>query len=486
MKTTISKLIAVALCLTTLGASAQQVRSTYFLERTPFRYTMNPALMPDYGFLALPGLGGINFSTQSNFGIKDFLYPSTINSNELVTFMSPQVDTKKFLRGLNNKSRIGAKADVNILSFGFFGKKGSFNALDIGLKVPQAGAYIPRDLFAFAKDLGNPSQTKPYDISNMRVRASAYLDLGLTHSRRINDRLTVGAKLKFLLGVADIDANIDNMQVRIGGDRIYAKASGKANLSVPKWINFQKDKDGNLALGDFEMDFDKILSSPLGGFGAGVDLGATYQLLDKLTLSAAIVDLGFICWNNNTVCQTPVAEYEFTGFEDLTADDVFSDEMDRLESIFEKVTEFAPTSEGQKRTTMLNATMNLGAEYKLFKELSFGLLNSTHFDRDWVWNELMLAINVRPVKWINLSFTGSVSDYGMSWGGALAISPGGVTLYLATDYMIGKVSKPYPISDGFNMPLPISHVNLNVNFGLVFPLGKNPALKNPVPQMALN
>lgn len=483
MKTTISKLFAVALCLMTLGASAQQVRSTYFLERTPFRYTMNPALMPDYGFLALPGLGGVNFSTQSNFGMKDFLYPSKTNSNELVTFMSPQVDAKKFLRGLNKQNRIGAKVDVNILSFGFFGKKGSFNAVEIGLKVPQAGAYIPRDLFAFAKDLGNPSQTEPYDISNMRVRASAYLDLGYTHSRRINDRLTVGAKLKFLLGVADIDANINNMQVRIGDDRIYAKASGKANFSIPKWIKFGKDKDGNISISDFDIDSDKILSSPLGGFGAGIDLGATYRLLDKLTLSAAIIDLGFISWNNNTVCQTPIAEYEFKGFEDLTADNAFSDEMDRLESIFEKVTEFIPTAEAQTRTTMLNATLNFGAEYKLFKQLSFGLLNSTHFDRDLVWNELMLAINVRPVKWINLSFTGSVSDYGTSWGGALAISPGGCTLYIATDYMIGRVSKPYPISSGFNLPLPLNHMNLNCNFGLVFPLGKNPALKKPVSRM---
>ena len=32
----------------------------------------------------------------------------------------------------------------------------------------------------------------------------------------------------------------------------------------------------------------------------GVDLGATYQLLDNLTVSASLIDLGFISWSKSS------------------------------------------------------------------------------------------------------------------------------------------------------------------------------------------
>ena len=35
------------------------------------------------------------------------------------------------------------------------------------------------------------------------------------------------------------------------------------------------------------------------GYGGAIDLGVSYKLLDKLTLSASVLDLGFIKWSKS-------------------------------------------------------------------------------------------------------------------------------------------------------------------------------------------
>ena len=46
-----------------------------------------------------------------------------------------------------------------------------------------------------------------------------------------------------------------------------------------------------------DVDFDDNNIGPT-GFGMAFDFGATYRLNDEWTFSAALLDLGFICWKN--------------------------------------------------------------------------------------------------------------------------------------------------------------------------------------------
>ena len=50
-----------------------------------------------------------------------------------------------------------------------------------------------------------------------------------------------------------------------------------------------------------DLDYDKF---GMNGFGLAVDLGAEYKLDDDWRFSAALLDLGFIKWNNNMVAST--------------------------------------------------------------------------------------------------------------------------------------------------------------------------------------
>ena len=52
----------------------------------------------------------------------------------------------------------------------------------------------------------------------------------------------------------------------------------------------------------------------LSGFGMAFDLGATYQVMPDLMVSAAITDLGFISWSN-TYMASSAGNWTFDGFK---------------------------------------------------------------------------------------------------------------------------------------------------------------------------
>ena len=52
-------------------------------------------------------------------------------------------------------------------------------------------------------------------------------------------------------------------------------------------------EDGQDYISDFDFDSGKL---GIAGYGFGIDLGASYKIMDNLTVSASVLDLGFISW----------------------------------------------------------------------------------------------------------------------------------------------------------------------------------------------
>ena len=77
-----------ALCLlTTVGmsVSAQQIRTSYFMQSSTARTTMNPAYRPERGYVSIPVLGAVGASYGTNgIAVDNFIYPK---NGETVTFM---------------------------------------------------------------------------------------------------------------------------------------------------------------------------------------------------------------------------------------------------------------------------------------------------------------------------------------------------------------------------------------------------------------
>lgn len=459
MKSIFTKIVILFVCLSAGGATAQTLRSSYFLERMPFRHQLNPALMGDYGYVSIPILGNLGIHTQSNYSLSDLIY--TGPNNNLTTFMDPSVSASSFLDNIHEKNEIGFDMSLPIASFGFF-KWGGYNTFDLGVK-SYAALTAPYDLFAFLKKGAADVNGSSYHIRDLRLQSSNYAEWALGHARPINEKLTLGAKVKFLFGLGDVRANIDRMDITMSEDRWEIVSRGQLDASAAG-LSLEVDENGEID--DFDYD-----TPGLAGFGMGLDLGGTYQLLDNLMLSASLTDVGFIRWNKNLRGSTHADPFVFDGFDNINVDDSDSDhsfenQLDDLEDDLKGLVKFYEDKKPSGRTTALRATLNVAGEYSILnRKISFGLLSTTRFGSPKVWTNLMASANFRPSKWFNAALTGSVSNFGCGWGWVLNLCPRGFNFFVGTDFMIGRVTPQF---------VPVNNANLSFNMGMNIPLGSNP------------
>lgn len=464
MKQFVKYTAALLLAATATAAAAQDLRSSYFMQTSVNRHQMNPALL-DEPYVGVPFLNNINIGTTGNIGLADFIYKSNKPGYDLTTFMSPEVSASEFLGGLHGKNRLDVYLNYNIFGFAFRGFGGT-NVVELNLK-SNTNASLPYELFEFAKTAG---AREHYSIDNLGVRSQNYVELALGHSRRIDDRLKVGAKLKFLIGAAYADFRVDHMDLTLNENEW--NISGDARLSAALGdTKFSYDDGSDPATVDPErgpkVDGLDDYNFALPGFGMAVDLGATYRLTDDLTLSAAVTDLGFISWRNVNKASSR-GEYTFSGFSDIWVSgenegnkigDQFEDLGDDLNRVF------SVYDDGQgKRTQALAATINLGAEYvvPVYDKLRVGFLYTSRIHGLYSFHQGMLAAAVRPVKCFEASLNTSVSSTGWQLGGMLSFYKRGFNFYVASDRMIvGGVGKQY---------IPLHRSNVNVSLGMNIPL----------------
>lgn len=450
-------IIIFILCLGTLSVAAQQtLHSSYFLKRMPMRHKLNPALINDYGYFSIPMLGNVNIGVQSNLSLKNFIYPT--NDGNLMTFMHQDVSADDFLDKIKNYNSVEMNVDLSVLSFGFFGFKG-YNTFDISLR-SHTGMYVPEDLFRFMKLGMDDENGSSYHLRNFTMKTDNYVELALGHAHQINDKLTIGAKLKFLAGIANAQAKINRMDITLSEDKWEIMANGQMDASV---LGASLKTKANGEIDDFDFDIDK---PALSGWGLGTDLGATYKLMDNLTLSAAVVDLGFIRWTKNLRGATRNDEsFLFDGFDeiDINDDSSIDDQWDDIADQLEDMVRFYETDAPSARSTSLRTTLNIGAEYSILNDkISFGLLSSTRFSKPKTWTEIVGSANFRPASWFNVAFTGTLSNYGPNWGWVLNLCPRGFNFFIGTDHMVTRVTPQY---------IPTKNATVNLNFGLNIPMG---------------
>lgn len=457
----------------TAAASAQEaMNSAYFLDGYAYRHDYNPAFVAARSYFSLPVVGSINVSVNSNMGVNTFLYPY---GDKLATFMHPSVGTDTFMKNISRNNNLGVGVSSKLLSIGVWGNKGGFTTFGIDLKA-NAALNIPGELFRFLKE---PGKAQSYDISNLGLRGRGHLEFSLGHSRKVGERLNVGAKVKFLVGLLSADVNIDKMNVVMNSDKWSVTAQGSASLSAGKGlIDIQNNEEGQLDYNTFRFDADGAfrkngVNGFIGGYGASVDLGATYEILDGLTVSAAVLDLGFMSWSDSMHAMTDDSSWSFEGFEDVNMDTDFAEQWSQLGEGFEKMIVLRKTGD-QGHTEALAARVNLGLEYKMpfWKGMSVGALYSGKYQGAYTFNEGRVALNFSFGNVFSLSGSYAISNFGQSFGAALNLHSRAVSFYLATDALFWDVTAPIVQFGNFGIGVPYKAANLSLNLGLVFNVSK--------------
>lgn len=445
------------------AAQAQYLRSSYFMEGTSARLQLNPGLQPTKGYFNMPIIGSFNMSASSNvLGTSDII--------DLMDSGSDLYSNDKLFDRLKADNRLNVNLNTDILSFGWYRGKG-FWSVNVGLRA-DFGAELAKDMFSMMRTMNGfaledvAGTNQSYSLSNQTLNMKAYAEIGLGYSRRITEKLTVGGRVKVLLGLARAEMNINqfdlNLDVPNPQYANYADYESRGELSPSDWYGSHYDYSANgnvittLKGGGMTFDNDGMIDNfdldagdlGIAGSGFGIDLGASYKVWDNLTVSASILDLGFLKWKES---ETTVATVSGEAHEMIDASN-----YDRYIGgdflSFERFDFEEGSPEKVKTKTRLYSTLLLAGEYGLLNnKLSVGAMYTARFAEPKTLNELTFLATFRPKNWLNAAISYSpIQASGKSIGLAVKLGP----LFVGTDYMFfGGNSKSVNGFLGISFPL---------------------------------
>lgn len=442
---------------------AQTALSSYFMDGMLYNSKLNPAMKAERGYLSLL-LGNTSLGTKGNVGISNFLYPR--GENELATFMSGSVGTDEFLGGMPDYTRLGFKLDETLMAAGFRLFGGYFS---LGLSLhSSATVSLPKGFFEFAK---KGFQENSYSFSGLNVNTMNYAAATVGYSHNLFQGFRFGVNAKYLVGIGHADLFVDKLNVEMNEQHWMIESHARMQAALFCETEVMVDENGVVNGADLALELDDLMNIRTSN-GFAVDLGFVYDMdefVPGLTLSASVIDLGYINWKYMMTGQSTDAKVEFDGFGEVDYNDVENVVTAEMEQLIDDASKMVEFNYGgiKEMKTALNATMYLGAEYNMpfYRPLSVGVLYGqcfSPFDCS-KWYEARGYVNLSPVKWFELSVNYGYGTYGTTLGWVLNFHPAGINLFVGSDYMITRVTPQY---------IPIDNMNAHVTLGLNLALGK--------------
>ena len=434
--------------LFTANYSLGQNFTLYNMNVVPQRTYSNPALIPKGNKISI-GLPLLS-SEQLNIRNSGFKYKDVIRHGD---DDSLHLDIDNLLGKLSVNNYLSINYNPDILSVGFLTGKNYFSLnvtekVDIRFRYPKAfmeflwkgnGAYLDKEMtFNFGLDF------------------SHYREYALGYAREINDKLSVGAKVKYLYGM-------ENFNIKRSDISIYTSAedyaiTAKANLEINSCGIVSDSAASGFSASKYA--FSRKNS------GMGIDLGASYKATEKITVSASVIDLGFIKWKDNPtnyISHDQNAKFTYNGFElnqlingdSSSTKDIGKTLGDSLSKIFKIDTLH------KSYKTNLSSQIYLGANYSLTEKSTAGvIIYGQVFDKTF-HPGLALSYNHQLANWVNVSATYSM--YNKSYtnlGLGVALRGGPVQFYLVTDNLLGMI-------------FPQNTKSVQLHFGINILLGKS-------------
>ena len=465
------------ICNASLFLTAQQVNTLYFMENVPVRHFLNPSFQPvtEY-YVSLPVIGFTQMSVGNNsLAMKDILY--NVNG-QTVSFLNPQGNIPLFYNTLKSNTLIHASLQTNLLSVGFRHET-AYWTFSLTEKA-DGKANLPKEVFQVAL-FGTPiPQNNSFDFTKLDGDVSVYTEAALGYSKQLNNKWTLGGKLKMLLGSANI-SNLNNQFVLKSGLTNWTfNGRGIANYAGPVQINVTNNYKS------FSYSTPSNLSDWLkpNGVGAGIDAGFIYQLNKRIRFSGAINDLGFIRWTGNAKNYLYKVDYTLNGIKSFSINSFGNSYQDELNQLIQNnglvdsiKTAFGSsinsTVTSNSYTTATTAKLNLGFEYSLVNDkISVGILSYSRLFKNILTEELTGSVNARPLKGFNISLSYSVINGGFNTIGAgLGVKTGPLYWFVAADYIPFQKSTLSITTDGTNfpkikIPIPNNSTTFNLSTGM--------------------
>lgn len=415
--------------------------------KTPYSYRVNPSIIPESKvFVSIPLLGTYNFQfTNRIAAINDVFIPNASGDSLILN------SSESFFNRMGSKTYVGAELTNQIFAFGFKVKKNYFT-LDISNRL-SSEVGLGSDLLKFlVQGNGGSLVGSRASFDGLGASVLSYVEYGLGYTRELNDKLSVGGRLKLLSGIANLKGTNTKIGITTDASDYSLTIDGQADIKSSNTAIFT---DSAYASTMDPMRIAKMAYN-FSNFGMGLDLGATYKYTDKIIFKASIIDLGFIKWTQGIAnYQVQPFNYKFSG---IYLNDVINNKensttiQDSLNSIFNT------GKSTNSYATGLPTRIYLGGDYIWNKYFSSGATWYNEIYNSSYRTGLIISSTLSVSHWFGMTL-----NYGM-YAGSFSNVGIGLRLrgfYILTDNLVSLINyqatRVGSIAFGFNITVGKSH-----------------------------
>jgi len=403
---------------------------------------MNPGIRPQANVSV--GFVGNYFNLQTpNITLADIF-----NNQE-----NPDSTFKRIVRDPNlSFKNMGLSTTFDPLLIGFAIKKNYFS---IGYQITlDLLGSPPKDLLGLTQGstFFQNSLNRQIDLGNIDLNTTAYSALHIGYTREINKKLSIGIRLKYLMGIYNVNIDKSTLKLATNEDSLYIKAAFKANIAGVDDIRLNDYNLANLVYKtlnngqpipngqnyNFSNDLFSFFQKRgvISGTGWGIDIGVNYKFNQHWSVSGSVIDLGYINWNkNNRTYEMPETEFNYKGvfIKDINTNE---DQFKKLQdSLVTKV--FVPKESTNSYTTYTNAKLYLGGQYAINYNNTFDMVLFNNFGVNDFNPALSLAFTKK--LWSFVDFRASGTYYNKTFNNAglgFSLNLGPFQTYLFSDNLL--------------------------------------------------
>ena len=422
------------------------------LSRTHQATNINPAILPSYSTsFGLPVLSGFNV----NFGLNGLNLNTIKNSIDTGKYFSLPMFYNN-LKGENIEIDINTNFEIFHVRFK---SKNWFYGISLTSHV-LTKLRLSKEFVGLAANGNDFYAGKAWDVSSTQITSLAYNDLAFSMARNFN-RFNFGARAKMYQGVGIVqstDFTLKLNQPLTPTDAITVKAEGRINTAG---VQVLTDSVNGRASTESEKNTMEDPMATLKNLGAGLDFGLTYDVSNRLTVGASIIDFGFINWSNQVFnYNVNTVDVKFDGVSEEETQD-----GKKQSAFFDSIANrLNPTTTNDAFTTYMPWRFYLTGNYKFNKRNTMGAIIQGRYLQGEILPAYTLSFSHKFGSSFDLSTNYSIigNSYA-NWGLGFVWKMGAVQWYLVQDNLLAYIN-----------PSQFQYLSFRMGLNLVFGEIKQP------------
>lgn len=448
------------------NAHAQPEGTMPFMKSLPQVTYYNPAFKPEYKFsFGLPGSSVFVQYSNNGFTYKDFIS----KENKVLT-----ADLDKLYSALQKENYINANAQADLFRLSLKANARLYLTFNVTAKA-YSRIMLPKDLVGLFINGTDPYVNNTATLSP-KVEAMGYAEIGWGAAYTVNRNLTVGAKLKLLKGAMNATTQKATFDLSLT-DTYAITVKGEADIRT-SGIHNLLDQPGY----DPAKNWKDFTKNP----GFAFDLGATYRMMDRLTLGLSLIDIGGINWKNDLYgYQLDPAKANYT-FKGIDIKEVLNGNSNYTTSIADSLEAKFKFTEGRigSYRTPLPGKIYASGSYELKKMLTVGALLFAEKFRGRFMPGFTASINKEFGRRVGTSLSYTITNNSFNnIGAGLSLNFAPIQIYFVGDNILRM---PLSLMAGKNLnPYVNSLQYFNFRMGINFIFGRDKVQeRQPYPKTA--